>query len=226
MKSTRQSGMTLLEVMIAVTLFAILSVGILMALRVGLNSMGHANDRLMTNRRAAYAVRILESELNGFMPAESGVFQLTPQSPRPIDACSSREKVDQHAFHLLLFLAGCLARHPSDPRIPVIPGENNGVRLVVNERPYTGSPSTGALCLGYMMDPITNTRIPLFRPIQPGQARSFWPTNWPTATSYLKRHSSALCPRAGPIIGSAPNGPSPSVSRWRPSPPTLPGCSP
>ena len=76
----RQSGMTLLEVTIAVTLFAILSLGIFTALRVGFNAMDHSNDRLMSNRRAAYAARILESEINGFMPA-TGEFRLTSQSP-------------------------------------------------------------------------------------------------------------------------------------------------
>jgi prepilin-type N-terminal cleavage/methylation domain-containing protein len=166
MKRTRQSGMTLLEVMIAVTLFAILSVGILMALRVGLNSMGHANDRLMTNRRAAYAVRILESELNGFMP-ESGVFQLTPQSPRQSMPFFQGEATSMR-FISSYSLQDASRGFPQILEFTVIPGENNGVRLVVNERPYTGSPSAGALCLGYMMDPVTNTRIPLFRPIQTG----------------------------------------------------------
>src|ERR1700722_4696427 len=71
--------MTLLEVMIAVTLFAILTVGIFTALRVGLNAMDRANDRLMTNRRAAYAVGILESQNNGLMP-ESALFQVAGQS--------------------------------------------------------------------------------------------------------------------------------------------------
>ena len=51
----------------------------------------------------------------------------------------------------------------------VIPGaENRGVRLVVNEIPYTGTMSAGALCLGYALDPAQNIRIPLFRPIQTG----------------------------------------------------------
>ena len=75
----RRAGMTLMEVMVAVVLFAFLSVGILTALRVGINSMEHADEHLMLNRRAAYAVRILQSQLNGFMP-EQGMFQLTPQS--------------------------------------------------------------------------------------------------------------------------------------------------
>src|SRR5437764_6724505 len=63
-----EAGMTLLEVLIAVTLFGILSVGILMALRVGLNAMERSDDRLMHNRREAYASRILQAQLTGFIP--------------------------------------------------------------------------------------------------------------------------------------------------------------
>ena len=75
-----KSGMTLIEVMVAVLLFSFLSLGIMTALRVGMTSMDHANQRLMSNRRAAYAIRILESQLTGFIP-EAAMFQLGPQSP-------------------------------------------------------------------------------------------------------------------------------------------------
>jgi len=166
MKRSLQTGMTLIEVMIAITLFAILSVGILMALRVGLNSMDHANDRLMSNRRAAYAVRILESQINGFMP-ESGLFQLTPQGQGQSMPFFQGEPTSMR-FVSSYSLQDASRGLPQILEFTVIPGADRGVRLVVNEIPYTGPRSTGALCLGYMMDPVANTRIPLFRPIQTG----------------------------------------------------------
>ena len=55
--------------------------------------------------------------------------------------------------------------------------EGRGVRLVVNERLYTGSASAGAFCLGYSFDPATGIRTPLFRPIETGADHSCWPTN-------------------------------------------------
>jgi prepilin-type N-terminal cleavage/methylation domain-containing protein len=167
MKRSRQSGMTLLEVMIAVTLFAILSVGILMALRVGLNSMARADDRLMSSRRAAYAVRILESQINGFMP-EWSVFQLTPDSQRQSMPFFQGEAVNMR-FVSSYSLQDASRGLPQILEFHVIPGaDNRGVRLVVNERLYTGPASAGALCLGYLTDPVANVRIPLFRPIQTG----------------------------------------------------------
>ncbi len=163
--------MTLIEVTIAVLLFGILSVGILLALRVGINAMDHANDRLMANRKSAYAVRILESELTGLMP-ESAVFQVTPQSPIQIMPFFQGEPLSMR-FISTYSLQDASRGLPQILEFQVIPGENGrGVRLVVNERLYTGPASAGALCLGFSMDPQTNTRFPIFRPIQIG-ANSF-----------------------------------------------------
>jgi len=67
MKRSR-TGVTLIEVLIAVSLVSLLSVGILMALRVGMSAMEKANRRLMDNRRAVGARRIIEEQLAGFMP--------------------------------------------------------------------------------------------------------------------------------------------------------------
>ena len=159
--------MTLLEVMIAVTLFAILSVGILMALRVGLNAMDHADNRLMSNRRAAYAVRILESQLNGFMP-EVGVFQLTPQTPIQSVPFFDGEPASMR-FVSTYSLQDASRGMPQILEFQVTAGaDGRGVRLLVNEVPYTGPASAGVMCLGYATDPVTNLHIPIFRPIQTG----------------------------------------------------------
>ena len=162
----RQSGMTLIEVTIAVTLFAILSLGIFTALRVGLNAMDRSNDRLMSNRRAAYAARILESEINGFMPA-SGEFRLTLQSPIQSMPFFQGESSSMR-FVSSYSLQDASRGYPQILEFTVIPGADRGVRLVVNESPYTGPVSACASCLGYAVDPVSNLRIPLFRPIQTG----------------------------------------------------------
>ena len=55
----------------------------------------------------------------------------------------------------------------------VIPGENNqGVRLVVNERVYAGPQEAGLTCLGVAPDPLTGVIGPRFLPISIG-ANSF-----------------------------------------------------
>jgi hypothetical protein len=51
----------------------------------------------------------------------------------------------------------------------VIPGDNdNGVRLVVNERLYTGSGSMTPVCVGLTSDAATSARLPEFAPIETG----------------------------------------------------------
>lgn len=166
-RSRSQAGMTLIEVMIAVALFALLSVGILMALRVGMNALERSNDRLMTNRRAAYSSRILQSELNGFMP-EWAVYQ----SPPIVNASMPFFQGESAAMRFVstYSLQNASRGKPQILEFHVIPGEDSsgGVRLVVNEVPYTGPASAGVFCLGYISEPTTNRRIPIFRPIQTG----------------------------------------------------------
>lgn len=156
--------MTLIEVMVAVFLFSLLSVGMLFALRVGINAMDRANDRLMANRKSAYAVRILESELNGLMP-EAAAFQPTPQTPITVTTFFQGEP-NAMRFVSTYSLQDAHRGYPQILEFTTIPGaDSRGVRLIVNEVPYTGPASTGTAYLGFAMDPTTRLRIPIFRPI-------------------------------------------------------------
>ena len=169
MRLRREAGVTLIEVLIAVSLLSMLSVGMLFAMRVGLNAWGRANNRLMSNRRVAGAQRVMESQIAGFIPAftlcqsasggpgtKAPFFQGEPQSMRFVSAYSLEE-----AWR-------------GGPRIleyQVIRGERQGVRLIVNEIPYTGPEAGLTMCLGMASDPITGMRL-RFRAIEAGP-RSF-----------------------------------------------------
>jgi hypothetical protein len=165
-----EAGVTLMEVLIAVTLLGLLSAGILMALRVGISAMGTANTRLMSNRRVAGAARILEQQIAGFMPvtapcapgSEPAVpgrilfFQGEPQSMRFVSTYSLGEAW-RGTPHILEFL--------------VIPGENrHGVRLIVNEVPYMGPFAAGTLCVSRGIDPTLGLPVVRFVPIEAGPA--------------------------------------------------------
>src|SRR6266567_2471524 len=90
------AGITLLEVVIAVSLLSLLTVGVTTALRLGLSALSKTNTRLMANRRVTGAQRVLEQQLEGFMPvvalyggapdgrpnAKMPFFQGEPQSMR------------------------------------------------------------------------------------------------------------------------------------------------
>ncbi|MGI8989949.1 MAG: PulJ/GspJ family protein, partial [Bryobacteraceae bacterium] len=64
----KQAGLTLIEVLIAVSLLGLLSVGMLTAMRVGLSAMGKVNTKLMQNRRIAGTQKVIEQQIAGFMP--------------------------------------------------------------------------------------------------------------------------------------------------------------
>ena len=147
MRRRSTSGVTLMELLIAVMLLSLLSAGLLFALRIGLNAYSKTQAKLMDNRRVAGAQRILEQEIQGLVPvvAQCGVgmegggtkamfFQGEPEIMRLVSTFS---------------LQGAWRGQPQILEIFVIPGaEGRGVRLVVNEIPYRGPVAAGRLCLG------------------------------------------------------------------------------
>ncbi|HEY1240197.1 MAG TPA: type II secretion system protein [Bryobacteraceae bacterium] len=143
-RSTR--GVTLLELLIVVTLLSLLSVAMFTAMRIGLGAFTKADEKLMANRKAAGAQRILRSQMEGLVP----VFAL----------CAAGEPGSNSTVQMPFFGGTPAAVYlvstfslqegwrgkPQILEIFVIPGEDRGVRLVVNELPYTGSLSAGRFC--------------------------------------------------------------------------------
>lgn len=162
-----ERGVTLLEMLVAVTLLSLLSGGILLALHAGLNGMAKAKARLMDNRRLAGTQRILEQQIAGFLPVMADCvgagamaapripfFQGEAQSMRFVSAYSLGEAW-RGVAQILEF--------------QVIPGEpGGGLRLVVNEHPYAGSRSAGIFCAGMIADGTTGLPVPAFHPIAVG----------------------------------------------------------
>ncbi len=165
-KKRNSAGVTLMELLVAVLLLSLLSVGMVLTLRVALSAMTKTDSKLMANRRVVSVEHILNEEISGMIPATADcvaggrkggllmLFQGEAQSMR---------------------LASTYSLHEGARGVPmilefqVIPGENNeGVRLVVNEQVYTGPRGAGALCIGMGRDPVTGQAAPLFVPIQIG----------------------------------------------------------
>jgi prepilin-type N-terminal cleavage/methylation domain-containing protein len=162
-----ERGVTLIEVLIAVTLLSILSVGLLMAMRIGLTTFSKADSKLMENRRIAGAQRILSDELEGLIPV------IAPCTGSK-EAMASRVTLFQgETGNMRLVSAFSLQEgwrgHPQILEFTVIPGEDGrGVRLVVNEIPYGGPPEAGKLCTGIAPDPETAAVLPKFAAVGVG----------------------------------------------------------
>jgi len=194
-------GVTLIELLVAVSLLGLLMAGILTALHTGANAMERANARLTDNRRLAGAGRIIEQQIAGFVPVvaecQSQIegrpsvrlpfFEGAPSSMRFVSAYSLGEG---------------WRGYPRILEFQIISGEpGQGVRLIVNEHLYTGPLSAGVFCLGTAFDGTLGLQVPLFRPIEPG------PYSFVLADRLAAAHFSYLTP-------PAPNQPSEWVERW------------
>lgn len=172
MRRSSQSGMTLVEVLIAVTLVSLLSVGMLFAIRAGLSAMEASQRRISANRRAVSAQRILQQQVAGFLQVKARC------GASPVAEGGTPEPFFQGTPAVLRFvttfsLEGGSRGMPQIAELFVIPGvEGRGVRLVVNETPYLGPSGAGFLCLPRGPDPFTGTAGIRFPPPQPGP-RSF-----------------------------------------------------
>jgi prepilin-type N-terminal cleavage/methylation domain-containing protein len=169
MNRRRARGVTLIELLIAVTLLSLLSVGMLMALHVGLNAQQKANAKLMANRRAASTERITESLIANLLPTYADCPSEAPGAPRT-RTMFFEGTPDSMRFVSTYSLEEAARGYPRILEFKVIPGqEGRGVRLIVNEMLYSGPVSTSSLCLGMMPGPggVRGAR-PLFRGIEPG----------------------------------------------------------
>jgi prepilin-type N-terminal cleavage/methylation domain-containing protein len=163
----RDAGVTLIEVVVAVTLLSLLTVAMATALRVGLSAYAKTNANLMDNRRVAGAQRILEAELEGLMPA----FVACGANP----TFSGTRAVLFQGEPAMMWLVSTFSLQqgwrgqPQILQLFVIPGgEGGGVRLVVNETPYTGARGAGALCVGTFNIPGSISRLAQFAPTAAG----------------------------------------------------------
>ena len=166
-----RAGVTLIEVLVAVSLVSLLSVGILMAIRVGLNALGKSNERLIANRRAVGAQRALEQQIAGFLPANAEC-QVMPNAP-PVKIPFFQGELTSMRFVSSYSMQEAWRGHARIIEFQVIPGEGGrGVRLVVNEHLYTGPESAGFFCVGMAPDAEMGLPVPVFRPVEVGP-RSF-----------------------------------------------------
>lgn len=133
-------GFTLIEMMIAVTLVSAILAGLLMAMRTGLTAYQKINQRLEDNRRAMGLDQALHRQLGGMMPvtaacgiggAKLAVFDGAPGWMRFVSSSSMAEGARGYP-RIVEYLVD------QDP--------HGGVRLMMNERIYSGPSSILPLC--------------------------------------------------------------------------------
>jgi len=155
-----------MELLIAILLLSLLSVGMVLTIRVGLSAMTKTDSKLMANRRVSSVERILNEEIAGIIPVSANC----NASGKPGGSLMFFQGESQ-----TMRLASTYSLHEGARGAPmilefqVVPGENGeGVRLVLNEQWYTGPRGAGAFCIGMGRDAVTGLPSPLFVPIQIG----------------------------------------------------------
>jgi general secretion pathway protein J len=142
----RQAGMTLLEVLVAVTLLSLLAVGMMIALRIGLFAFARTNSRLMDDRRVAGSQRVIQQEIEGLLPV------VAPCAGVP-KAIMFQGQSDRLTMVSSFSLQQAWRGRPQLLQLFLAPDDQGGMRLLVNETPYTGPKGTGLLCLAATPDP-------------------------------------------------------------------------
>jgi hypothetical protein len=139
----------------------------LFAIRIGLNVMAKANDRLMSNRKVMSVEKIFDRQLAGIMPVKADCHAVP-------DAPTTQVVFFEGNSETMRFVSSYSLQEASRgyPRIleyQVIPGDQGrGVRLVVNEILYSGPLSTGSLCVGVAPDPAGGLSVGRYRPVEIG----------------------------------------------------------
>src|SRR4051812_28110444 len=141
-----QRGVTLLELMIAITLVAGLSTGMLMAMRTSLQTYEKTAKRLESNRRFVKTQQILSDQISAVMPVQGACLGDAGQSIGTPSFLGGAQ--DTLRLVSSYSIAEGSRGYPQIVEYRVIPEARGSVRLVATERPYTGPQSTIPYCGG------------------------------------------------------------------------------
>jgi prepilin-type N-terminal cleavage/methylation domain-containing protein len=153
-RRSSQRGVTLLELMIAITLVAAISVGLLMAMRTSLLVYQKVNHRLDDDRRILGLERTLESQVSDVMPVQGSC--ATTAGP-PVLLSAFNGDAQSLRFVSSFSLAEGARGYPRLVEYQVAPDPSGGLRLMMNERIYTGPAGIAPLCLDRIFLPIQLT---------------------------------------------------------------------
>jgi type II secretory pathway pseudopilin PulG len=165
-RATRTAGITLIEILIAVSLLSLLSGGILIAMHLGLSTMEKTDSRMVRNRRVVNARKIIESEIDGFVSSMAS-FRPTPETFQAVSFFQAEP--ESMRFVSTFSLQDAWRGRPQITALQVIPGKRNeGVRLIVNETPYTGPVQAGQTIVSFGPDPASGRVVAHYAPIAAG----------------------------------------------------------
>jgi hypothetical protein len=138
-----------------------------MAIRIALAAYSKTETKLMDNRRVVGAQRVVQQELEGLLPA----FVLCGANSG--GAAGTRAVLFQGGAGGMWMVSTYSLQQgwrgqPQLLQLFVMPGDEAGVRLVVNEIPYTGARGAGQYCTGTINIPNTIAPLAQMIPVRSG----------------------------------------------------------
>jgi prepilin-type N-terminal cleavage/methylation domain-containing protein len=160
-------GVTLLELLVAMTLFSLLSTAVFFSLRTGIGSLDRSREAFRALRRELGTERALERLLTGILRVDAAF--LPPGASVPLAAPYFQGHTRVMRFVTANSLEEGARGMPRLAELAVLerPGRD-GFRLIVNEYPYFGPHFAGSTILGRLPDPELGVPLLAFRPVTAG----------------------------------------------------------
>jgi prepilin-type N-terminal cleavage/methylation domain-containing protein len=177
-----ERGVTLLELMIAITLVAGLSTGMLMAMRTSLLTYEKTAKKLESNRRFVKTQQILSDQISAVIPVQGACLGDAGQTIGVPSFLSGTE--DTLRLVSSYSIAEGSRGYPQIVEYRVIAEQRGSVRLVATERPYTGPQSTTPYCGAAQSAPVSAYEF---------GAQSIAPAGAESGASYVLAEHLAYC---------------------------------
>jgi len=152
----------LIEILVAVTLVALIATAMTIVLRVGLDGSAKAQQRIASNRKVIGVERIMREQLANLVPVNTRC-QTTDGAAGGAEILFEG-KPRQMRFVSTYTLNEAARGFPRLVEYVIIPGAEHGFRLVMNELIYGGPRWLLPVCVGY--ETVDDIQIPQFAPIR------------------------------------------------------------
>lgn len=156
----RDAGLTLIEVLVAVSLLGLLSAGIVTALQMSAGSWRDARERLTLDRKIANSNHLLHAMFAGMVPVLAAPPPSAGAPPAPFFHGEPQQMRFISSYSLEAGARGQLQVIELN-----VQQARNGLRLVLTQSPFRGGPSVGRYIVG--VDSSAGAPRLLFRPVQP-----------------------------------------------------------
>jgi type II secretory pathway pseudopilin PulG len=161
-ENSPEAGVTLIEILVAVTLVAFIAAGMTIVLRVSLDGSAKAQKRIASNRKVMGVERVMREQIANLVPVNTGC--QTADGATGAAEILFEGRPSQMRFVSTYTLNEAARSVPRLVEYAIIPGAEQGVRLVMNELVYGGPHWLLHPCVGY--ESVNDVQVPQYAPIR------------------------------------------------------------